>query len=242
VPPLVTVWSVLWWSAAVTVGLLLRARNAQRERARATIRQQVRLEMARELHDVLAHHITGMLVQAQAGSLVADQDPAAARSALVAIEDTGAEAMRSIRDLVAYLRDGAETVPVTRFALDPLVEPCRGQGIQVDTEVTGDVDELTTEVATTLHRLVQESVTNVLKHGHDVHKVVVEVLVAEKVSLRVLDDGIAHGHGLFPMPAGFGLIGMRERVEARGGTLTAGPLPGRGWEVRATLPRTGSRA
>ncbi|SES33879.1 Signal transduction histidine kinase [Lentzea xinjiangensis] len=219
----------------VVAGVLLRMRERSRALLAAAaaerVRRDERLDMARELHDVVAHHVTGMLVQAQAALVVAEQDKDQACSMLPGIVDGGTDALGAMRAMVRTLRDnGAATATGDLTAdLHRLVEKS-GLPVRATIELTGDVRQ---ELGRSVLRLVQEALTNVRKHAHDVRSVEVDVrLTASAVLLSVADDGTSR-------PAdsgGFGLVGMRERVHELGGRFFAGAT-GDGWLVTAELPR-----
>ncbi|WP_330285429.1 sensor histidine kinase [Streptomyces sp. NBC_00576] len=226
------------WLAAVGVGLSLRRLD---ERAKATaqqVRRVERLDLARELHDIVAHHITGMLIQAQAAQIVAQRDPRNVSDSLVEIETSGFEAMAAMRRVVGLLRDTDDAAPASPGSegLSTLVERFSRQGPKVRLHTPDDDTEWPPEVTSTVYRIVQESLTNVLRHARHARSIDVTVgRDAEAVTVEVADDAPPnsarpHHRG------GYGLIGMRERVETLGGSLSAGPRPGAGWSVRATLP------
>ncbi|MGC4888292.1 sensor histidine kinase [Micromonospora sp. DT227] len=242
----VTVFAVLCWLAAVAVGVALRLTDARGRATTERVRRDERLALARELHDVVAHHVTGIVVQAQAAQLVAAKRPAEVPAMLAGIELSGADALAAMRRVVGLLRDTDDAAPappdpeqltdlVARF--DRLGPPVRLRLPAGDHgwPPTGDL-AWPPEVTTTVHRIVQESLTNVSRHAPHAGSVTVTVdRCSEGVSVEVVDDAP-------PAPArvghrgGYGLVGMRERVRTLGGTLTAGPRDGRGWAVRATLP------
>ncbi|WP_461087442.1 sensor histidine kinase [Streptomyces deserti] len=226
------------WLAALGVGLSLRRLD---DRAKATakqVRRAERLELARELHDIVAHHITGMLIQAQAAQVVARRDPEKVSDSLTEIETAGFEAMAAMRRVVGLLRDTDDAAPASPGpeGLSTLVERFSRQGPKVRLHAPDDDTEWPPEVTSTVYRIVQEALTNVLRHAR--HARCIDVTVgrdAEAVTVEVADDAPPnsarpHHRG------GYGLIGMRERVETLGGSLSAGPRPGAGWSVRATLP------
>ncbi|MEU5978382.1 sensor histidine kinase [Streptomyces sp. NPDC047315] len=226
------------WLAAVAVGLWARAHD---DRVRATadgVRRAERLELARELHDVVAHHITGMLIEAQAAQVVARRDPGKVPHSLAEIEAAGTEALAAMRRVVGLLRDADDAAPASPGPeeLSALVERFARQGPEVRLSTPDDPADWPPEVTSTVYRIVQEALTNVLRHATGARTI--EVVVARAacgVTVEVADDGSPH-------PArtrhrgGYGLVGMRERVETLGGSLHAGPRPGPGWSVRATLP------
>ncbi|ACU37126.1 sensor histidine kinase [Actinosynnema mirum] len=227
-------WAVigLLLALAVLVGLLLRSHDRERAVALERVRVEERLDIARELHDVVAHHVTGMLVQAQAALVVGERDPDAARRALPAIVDGGTDAVGAMRRLVGALR-GKEDAATADLEADlrALVGRARESGlpVRVAVELPAPVPP---ELGRSVLRLVQEGLTNVRKHARDPGEVVVEVVREPTVvTVSVVDCGEPASFGR----GGFGIVGMRERVELLGGRFHAGPTPG-GWVVSAELP------
>ncbi|MFD2763848.1 sensor histidine kinase [Micromonospora eburnea] len=231
------------WLGAVGVGLALRLLD---ERAAATgekVRRDERLELARELHDVVAHHITGMLIQAQAAQLVARKNPEQVAESLTGIEAAGAEALRAMRRVVGLLRDTEDAPPASAGPeqLDVLVERFSRQGPPVRLRVPDESAAWPPEVTNTVYRVVREALTNVARHAPHAHSVAVTVdQDPSGVRVEVIDDA-QPGPTRVANRGGYGLIGMRERVETLGGTLHAGPLPDAGWSVLATLPTQDGR-
>jgi signal transduction histidine kinase len=232
---------------AVGAGLYFRARDKDRERsirvAVSTAQQEERIALARELHDVVAHHVTGIVVQAQAARTVADTDPLAAHRLLPGIERSGSEALSAMRRLVGTLREQGSRVGSAEVAttdLDADVRAAVAQAREVGTPVELTIAlprPVPPEVARSILRLVQESLTNVQKHARDATGVVVELSTSDDhVRLRVHDDGSGLSGEPVGGSGGYGLIGMRERVELLGGLFSAGPTGVRGWQVLAELP------
>ncbi|GII57978.1 hypothetical protein Pth03_63670 [Planotetraspora thailandica] len=238
--PAVMELNVTGWLAALTAGLLLRLLDAHRRTTAEKVRRDERLALARELHDVVAHHVTGIVVQAQAAQIVARRHPEKLAESLAGIEAAGSDALSAMRRVVGLLRDADDAASVTAGPerLADLVERFRGHGPEVRLSQPGDEDESSwpPEVTSTVYRVVQESLTNVSRHAR--HARLVTVAVArdgQAVTVEVADDAPpvpARGHHR----GGYGLAGMRERVEALGGTLSAGPRAEAGWAVLATLP------
>jgi len=238
---------VLWalagvtaWSAALAVGLYLRYLDLLHGQALETARREERLDLARELHDVVAHHVTGMVVQAQAARFAGQDDAGTLLSALDSIETAGTGTLAAIRQLVGLMRDPDDT------ALGPAPEPISQlvqrfaeHGPPVDLRLPADTPApgWPPEVASTVYRIVQEALTNIARHAPGARSVVVTVTHGpQQVGVEITDDAPASRHH---RPGGYGLVGMRERVEALGGKLRAGPLPGAGWAVQASLPVPG---
>jgi signal transduction histidine kinase len=214
--------------------LLAREQLAQENRVLA----EERARIARELHDVVAHGVSLMTVQAGAAKTVALADPASAVQAMAAVEQTGREALSELRHLLAVLRpDSAagELGPQPGLAgVDRLVAQFREAGLDVSLDMDPVPANLPARVDLFAYRIVQEALTNVLKHAGPGTAVEVEVRVGSRVvTLEVSDDG----HGATPLPgSGHGLVGMRERVQLLGGTLQAAVRPGGGFRVHAVLP------
>jgi signal transduction histidine kinase len=254
-------WGVLMLAVvalAVAVAVVLRGQDTQRTVAIAMVRRAERAEIARELHDVVAHHVTGMVVATQAARVVtAAGAPPPVDAALVAIEDSGLQALGAMRRLVGVLRTDVDgpgerpRSPAPRLSdLDELV--CRFRETAAIDDVEFDVllDDrvrLDPDLQATAYRVVQESLTNVTRHAFGAARVWIAVTVTAGGVLEIEVTNLAGQ----PSPAGagiqgaatdylggggFGLIGMRERVQALGGYLIAGPRAGGGWSVYATVP------
>ena len=230
------------------LGLVERAQWLERERdarAQAAVAAE-RERIAREMHDVVAHNLGVMVVQAEGATYAVERDPDRATGAMEAVASTGRSALSEIRGILGVLRDGgsrggeAEYAPQPGISgLDQVVEQVRAAGLPVEFTVGGDRRRLPTGVELAAFRVVQEALTNALKHaGREVSSVRVEVHYgADALGLRVFDDG---GGSPSARPEGEGrgqgLIGMRERVSVHGGSLRAGPGPDGGFEVVASLP------
>lgn len=237
---------VLLWAAAIGVGLWLRFLDTRRSMAIDAARRDERLELARELHDVVAHHVAGIVVQAQAARFVAIKRPETLEVTLAGIESAGTDALTAMRRVVGLLRDADDAAGLTPGTeqLSDLVDRFSGHGPAVELRLPAENRELwPPEVSTTVYRIVQEALTNVVLHASGAGTVTVNVREdASGVTVEVIDDA-PPGPPWSTRARGFGLIGMRERVEALGGTLAAGPRPGGGWVVRAKVPlRAGSAA
>ncbi|MFI7704486.1 sensor histidine kinase [Nonomuraea sp. NPDC049480] len=230
------------WSMAAGVGGYLRFQQERRTEAVHSVRRAERLELARELHDLVAHHITGIVVQAQAARTVAETKPDAVVPALDAIATAGSEALTSMRRMVAVLRtedDPARKPGVTLADLRMLTDRFSADGPKVAFEIGQGLDDRTLppEVMTTLHRVLQESLTNVRKHASRAAWVEADLRRYERVVvLRVRNFGSASDPRVSRLGGGFGLVGMAERVEALGGRLYAGPSSEGAWEVAAEFP------
>ncbi|MEU2588609.1 sensor histidine kinase [Streptomyces avermitilis] len=222
---------------------LEREREAQSKVAVAAERARI----ARELHDVVAHNVSVMVVQADGAAYVLDTAPDQAKKALETISSTGRQALAEMRRLLGVLRtgeheEGGEYVPQPDVEqLDDLVEQCRTSGLPVDFKVEGTPRPLPSGVELTAYRIVQEALTNTRKHGGPNAGASVRLVYFDDgLGLLVEDDGKGAPHELYEEGGadgrGHGLIGMRERVGMVGGTLDAGPRPGGGFRISALLP------
>jgi signal transduction histidine kinase len=223
-------------AAAVAGGAAFRYRAESRRRALDQVRSQERVGLARELHDMVAHHVSAIAVQAQAGRTLAGQRPEAALEALVVIEGEASRTLAEMRAMVRVLRDGAPAEYTPQPGVADLMSLARRDAVPVvEVEVPGELDGLQPQVDAAVYRLAQEALTNALRHARNASRVDIRVVEGEgRLRLRVTDDGKidparSTGHG-------FGLLGMTERVQLLGGTLRAGPAPGGGWEVDAEVP------
>ncbi|WP_336208772.1 sensor histidine kinase [Nonomuraea sp. LPB2021202275-12-8] len=220
----------------------LKDRAARLERARAAdtraARAEERSRIARELHDVVAHHVSVMTVQAAAARKVLASDPELAREALSAIESTGRTAMAEMRDIVGVLRADAraELGPQPGMRdLPALVEQMREAGLVTSLSAEGTPRPIPAGVDLAAYRLVQEGLTNTLRHAGAGAQAVVTVRHGPcELEVRVEDDGL--GVAAPAQRPGHGLVGIRERVALYGGILTIGPKAGGGFEVRARFP------
>ncbi|MGN9781127.1 sensor histidine kinase [Nonomuraea sp. ZG12] len=231
----VPVQGALIWLAALAAGLALRLLAARRHAAAERVRHAERLELARELHDVVAHHITSIVLQAQAAQLVTAKHPDRTAGSLAGIETAGSEALAATRRVVGLLRDTASDV-AGHERLAELIENFEGHGRRARLRLAAEPDGWPPEVSSTVYRVVRESLTNVSRHARHVRTVAIDITQDEEAVTVVVEDDAPQAPARRYRHAGYGLIGMRERLEALGGTLTAGPRPGSGWTVRATVP------
>lgn len=212
-----------------TIGAVVRFRDEAERRGLETARALEREHLARELHDSVAHHMTAITLQAQAAHAVLDSSPSEAKNALRAIEDESKKTLTELREIVGALRDDD-------VALRPAegIAALRGwSSALVNVELVGAVDALSPMLERAVFRIAREAVTNAVKHARNATKVSVRLAADDEVQLTVSDDGEASSR----RGAGFGLVGMAERVALLGGTFEAGPLPERGWRVHAVIPR-----
>jgi signal transduction histidine kinase len=263
------------WSTATGIGAYLRFQLERRKEAVHSVRRAERLELARELHDLVAHHITGIVVQAQAAKVVAEQKPEAVVPSLEAIANAGSEALTSMRRLVSVLRaeDEAARSPGSTFMdMRTMVERFSAGGPKVAFDIGQGITDgtLPPEVMTTIHRVLQESLTNVRRHAPGTGWIEADLRLTDGSDMRAWAEGMrvngrqeprgqrgpaitgtvrlrVRNHGstadirLSRLGGGFGLVGMAERVEALGGRLIAGPIPPGAWEVMAEFPFRESR-
>jgi len=210
------------------------------QQARIAVGEE-RARIARELHDVVAHAVSVMVVQADGAAYAVRSQPELAERAVETISSTGREALTELRRLLGVLRS-EETVdertpqPGTQ-SLSDLAARVRTVGLPVQLDIVGNVDDLPAGVGLGIYRIVQEALTNSLKHAGSGSSAVVRVeRVGDRVDLSIVDNGHRTNGTLVGVSGGNGLIGMRERALVFGGTLEAGPRPAGGWQVRATLP------
>ncbi|HEU4658657.1 MAG TPA: histidine kinase [Capillimicrobium sp.] len=212
----------------------------ERERHAELAVAEERRRIARELHDVVAHSMSVMVVQAGGARRIGERDPARAAGAAAQIERTGREALSEMRRLLGVLRvDGAETPLAPQPGMDrlaALVERARAAGLPVELAVEGDRRSLPAGVDLAGYRIVQEALTNAMKHAGSAPTSVRVRYGDDAVELEVANDEPARGATLRSEGAGHGLIGMRERARVVGGEVDAGPRPGGGFAVRARLP------
>jgi signal transduction histidine kinase len=222
------------------IGFAVRSTDELRAEEVAGLRSRERAELARELHDTVAHHVSAIAVQAQAGRVVAETRPEAALEALGVIEEEATRALEEMRSMVGALRHGDEAGLRPQQGirdLPGLERPGGSTGPRVAVVIADGVDEVRPSVDAACFRLAQEAVTNAVRHARQASEVVVRVDGdADQVRVTVIDDGRGGGAST-PTGPGFGLVGMAERAKLLGGTFDAGPRPGGGWAVAATLPR-----
>lgn len=226
----------------VALGAVLRLWSAAQVRAREEVRLREREQLARDLHDTVAHHVTGILMHARAARVRARTDPGAAAAAVDGVEEAASRALEDMRSMVAVLRDDRAVGPgrspahgiadISHLARDEGPDP------RVVVESSGDLDRLPSPVGSALFRATQEAVTNARRHAVGATLVTVHLSRDhDVVRLRVHDDGRAPGAGRVRRnQAAYGLAGMRERFSLLGGAVHAGPDPGGGWTVEATVP------
>ncbi len=221
------------------VGASVRYADNARRRGTDQVKLLEREQLARELHDTVAHHVSAIAIRAQAGRVVAPTDPVAAVEALAVIEEEASRTLAEMRTMVSALRQGEEPdlTPQRGVAQVEDLATSPGERPRVDVELSGDLDGLRPSVDAAIFRLAQESITNAVRHARHATRVQVAVRgEPDCVRMTVHDDGDAGPYD--PRAAtGFGLVGMAERAKLLGGSLEAGPTRTRGWTVTAVLPR-----
>jgi signal transduction histidine kinase len=247
----------LWFSFplvgvfALSVALARRAEQVRRaearaqrseEEARAAVEEE-RSRITRELHDVLAHSVSVMTVQASAVRRLLKPEQEREREALLTVEETGRQALAEMRRMVGIMRSEHEVAALAPQpglgTLPQLVEQVRQSGLPVELSVEGRPVALPAGVDLSAYRIVQEALTNALKHAGPAHAWVSVRYAADDVEIEVENDGESESAG---DGAGHGLVGMRERVALCGGELHSGPRPGGGFKISARLPVAGSPA
>jgi len=223
------------FGVAIGVGVYLRWSDWRRVIAAEAARADERLGIARELHDMVGHYVSGMVVRAQAASHVASHRPDAAAAALLSIEAAGTEALAAMRRMVSGLRDDSPAAPgVTWDDVDRLLAGAAAHGQAVQTSIEPEVRAAAAALVPSVHRIIAESLTNIRRHAKGVTRV--EVALFRRDGCLVVS---VHDDGQTASPCkhdGFGIVGMRERAESLRGTLRAGPASPGGWSVRAELP------
>jgi signal transduction histidine kinase len=231
-----------WFAGRAARGRRLRIAALEREReqqARIAVGDE-RARIARELHDIVAHSVSVIAVQAQGARSVLDRDPEQAVEALEAIERTARTALGDMRHSLATLREGRDEAPLTPEPtiddLDALITQARRSGLQVKLAIEGERRPLPHSLELSAYRIVQEALTNTIKHAAGARSRIAIRYGKHELEIEVDDDGPGPPTGLRDGPPGHGLIGMRERVAALGGELHTGAGSEGGFIVHATLP------
>ncbi len=266
VSAVVSFWVALFFllsaaTAALALGLAVRIRRAQvavlRERAeRLEVERDQRSRLAvaterarvaREMHDIVGHNLSVMITLADAGAYATDVTPHRSKEALLLIGDTGRQALGELRRVLGLLRESAkgrprdaELSPQPGIAdIDALCAGVRAAGLEVVYRTGGNLNALDAGVQLTVHRIVQEALTNALKHAGAGNRVGLAITMeGTRLNLRIHDTGAAGRTARPSNEEGHGLVGMRERVALYEGSLSAGPAPGGGWTVEAVLDLT----
>ncbi|MGI8939664.1 MAG: sensor histidine kinase [Iamia sp.] len=233
--------------ATAEFGWLVRTQFSNRAQRREQIRLHEREQLARELHDTVAHRVSAIAISAQAGRVLAQTSPSRVTSSFAMIEEEASRALSEMRAIVGRLREEDLGYSPPEFTPGPglteieaLANKATPDTPRVDVAMSGDLADLGPSIEATAFRLVQESVTNAIRHATNATRVEVSVTgEPDGVRVTVSDDGDS------PTPpdadSGYGVIGMAERAALVGGTFAAGPGPVRGWRVEAVLPRGASR-
>jgi signal transduction histidine kinase len=258
---LVIIWPVVFigLGASVLLGRSRQARVDEDRSAQLAVAEE-RVRIARELHDVVAHSVSLMTVQVAAARRVAKKKPEAADAALASAEETGRQSLAELRGIVSVLRNAdasieAAAAPGTgatrsgepELALTPmpdaddlpeLIASVEEAGLKVSYSVLGVKPEIPSGTGLVIYRLVQEALTNVIRHSKAKRVEVSVMYLPDSIDIRVEDDGQGSAAAAGGSRSdGHGIVGMRERVAAVGGSVTAGPGPeGRGWQVHAEIP------
>ncbi|GAA2806182.1 histidine kinase [Kribbella solani] len=220
----------------VALAVVFRYRADLWRRQQREIRNQERVALARELHDTVAHHVSAIAVQAQAGGVVAGLRPEKAVEVLAAIEREASRTLAEMRSMVQLLREDEATAYSPQLGVADLPALARTEATPtVEVSLDGALTQLARPVDAALYRLAQESLTNAVRHARSATRVSIDVRrEGNTVKLSVSDNGQTEP-GPPPRP-GFGLLGMAERAQLLGGSLSAGPAPEGGWLVEAVLP------
>ena len=226
---------LLRWGLPGVTGYVVRLRAAAARHRLRDARRDERLAIARDLHDALGHHLTAIAVQAQLAQAAYGARPDLARSAVAAVEEAASRALAEMRRAVGSLReaDGPSRSPQRGVAdLVRLADPTL-PGPATDLDLDADLPDLGPALDAAVYRVAQEAVTNARRHATDARRIEVALRrTDDALRLSVTDDGARARPG----PAGFGIVGMRERTERLGGRFEAGPAPGGGWRVQASFP------
>ena len=242
---LLSAW-LLGDSAQTRRAYVIQAEREREEQARAALAEE-RARIGRELHDIVAHSVSVMVLQANAGERVAASKPEQAREHFAAIQATGREALSELRRLLGVLRgpEGEEASREPQPGLsnvEHLAEEMRQSGIDTTLQVNGDSATLSEAMQLSAYRVIQEALTNTLRHAGASRAEIAVRCAARALEVEVVDNGRSPTSANGSARTGHGLIGMRERVHLFGGELEAGPLPEGGFRVRAVFPRDGRPA
>ncbi|HEY3687279.1 MAG TPA: histidine kinase [Streptosporangiaceae bacterium] len=235
----VVLGTVTVWVVGHSVRQRRQFTEARRAQAAHEAVQAERLRIARELHDMIAHSIGVIAIQAGVGGRVIETRPAAARDALATIEETSRDTLAGLRRMLGALRrtdpESAPTAPAPGLAdLDALVTRSRDAGVRVDVRWHGDRAPLPPDIDLSAYRVIQESLTNVVRHSGAASCAVTVDRGAAELSVEITDDG--GGGAGHPGGSGYGIPGMRERITLLSGAFSAGPRPGGGFRVAARIP------
>ncbi|MDJ0664020.1 MAG: histidine kinase [Acidimicrobiia bacterium] len=222
------------------LGAAVRFRNRAQVRAVTEAKLFEREQLARELHDTVAHHLSAIAIQAEAGWALSTSDAEASALALKTIKIEASRTLAEMRTIIGVLRRG-EDEPSPQKRLSDLARLVGNGGQQppIDLDMRGELDDVAPSIQTAVFRIAQEATTNARRHARRATEITIRVEAdSQDVVVTVADDGDA-SYFDGGATAGYGLVGMSERVALHGGTLDAGPNRGRGWTVRAVLPKQG---
>ncbi|MGW9213985.1 sensor histidine kinase [Embleya sp. NPDC055664] len=244
--PLMVLGDTLFVALVIAVGVWVRRWREQVTLNRRLLAERAvteeRRRIARELHDIVAHHITTMYLMSGGARATLARDPEIAREALVTLESSGRTALREMRQLLGVLRstDAAEDAPSEPQPgireIDRLLAESRAAGLPVEFEALGEPRRVPLAIGLTLYRIVQEALTNARRHAGDARVFVRLEYRSDLVAVEVCDDGDAGRGGTAVVGGGYGLLGMRERVAVHGGVLETGRRPEGGFRVAALVP------
>lgn len=219
------------------IGGVVRYRDTARTRELEEVKLREREQLARELHDTVAHHVSAIVIQAQAGRALASTRPEAAVDILGVIEQEASRTLDEMRGMVGALRRDTDALLTPQQGIADIrrLADTAPPELTIDVRVDGDVSTIEPVVDAAAYRIAQESLTNAIRHAQRATRIDIRVVTSpDDVELTIVDDGEhAGGSG----HTGFGLVGMTERAKLLGGSLEAGAVDPRGWQVRATLPR-----
>lgn len=220
------------------LGAAVRFRERAQTRAIAEAKMFEREQLARELHDTIAHHVSAIAIQAEAGWTLAASDPEASASTLKAIKTEASRTLTEMRSIVGVLRQGEdEHSPQRRLSDLERLASTGPQNPPVELEMRGELDDVAPAIQTAVFRIAQEATTNARRHARRATRITVQVEEDNQdVVVTVADDGDASYFDP-KSSSGYGLVGMSERASLHGGSLDAGPNRGRGWTVKAVLPK-----
>lgn len=226
------------------LGIEVRHLLETRVRNHEEVKVRERELLARELHDTVAHHVSAIAIQAQAGRVVGVKDPDAALEALGVIEEEASRTLAEMRSIVATLRGAGDERPSVELAPQPgmadieRLGALNEQGVRIEVQLPDDTSRIGPTVGAAIYRVTQEAITNVRRHARNATLINIDISTDQHaVALTVDDDGrqpTTKSDG-----GGFGLVGMAERAHLLGGTFEAGPGPSRGWRVHAVIPLRG---
>ena len=226
-----------WLLFPAALGTAVRFRARAQDSAIAEVRLLERERLARELHDTVAHHVSAIAIQAEAGLALAASDPETSTQALRTIKSEASRTLAEMRSIVGVLRRGDEEPGLRKGLADLQALADDGRRPSIELQTHGDLDGVAPPIQAAVFRIAQEATTNARRHARRATGITVQVEgSAEDIEIVITDDGDAS----YVDPAtasGYGLVGMTERVSLHGGSLDAGPNPGRGWTVRAVLPK-----